>query len=272
MAHMSGQESSVHPIAGGGEGGAAGTPAGTASGGAGSASRPAGGAGSSTTSNAFEETLAALLRALSLGTYLVGDKLPPERDLAHELKVSRATLREALQALREAGIVTVTRGRYGGTEVVRVPSEHADASGLLRPDEIDDALRFRELLEREAARLAAQASLSADQRRRIHELCAACTDAPLDQYRAYDSRFHIAIADLARIPSLTRALTENRARINAMLDQIPMMGANLGHANHQHADLIAAILAGDAGRAAQLASDHARGTESLLRGFLERQG
>jgi DNA-binding GntR family transcriptional regulator len=57
-----------------------------------------------------------------------------------------------------------------------------------------------------------------------------------------------------------------------MLDQIPMMGANLGHANHQHADLIAAILAGDADRAAQLASDHARGTESLLRGFLERQG
>jgi DNA-binding GntR family transcriptional regulator len=51
-----------------------------------------------------------------------------------------------------------------------------------------------------------------------------------------------------------------------------MMGANLGHANHQHADLIAAILAGDADRAAQLASDHARGTESLLRGFLERQG
>ena len=86
MAHMSGQESFAHPAGGVGEGGAAGTQAGTASGGAGSASRPAGGAGSSTTSNAFEETLAALLRALSLWTYLVGDKLPPE--------IGRASCRE----------------------------------------------------------------------------------------------------------------------------------------------------------------------------------
>jgi DNA-binding FadR family transcriptional regulator len=221
--------------------------------------------------NAFEETLSALLRELSLGTYLVGEMLPPERDLALELKVSRATLREALQALRDAGIVSVTRGRYGGTEVVRVPSEHAASTHPLTADEIDDALRFRELLEREAARLAADAVLTADQRRRIHELTAACGSAPLDQYRAYDSRFHIAIAELAGLPSLTAAITENRARINAMLDQIPMMAANLEHANEQHASLVEAILSGDSDRAAQLAAEHARGTESLLRGFLERQ-
>ena len=103
---------------------------------------------SETGTNAFEETLSALLRELSLGTYLVGDKLPPERDLALELKVSRATLREALQALRDAGIVSVTRGRYGGTEVVRVPCEHAASTHPLTADEIDDALRFLELLER----------------------------------------------------------------------------------------------------------------------------
>lgn len=221
--------------------------------------------------NAFEETLAALLRALSIGTYLVGEKLPPERDLASELKVSRATLREALQELRDAGIVKVTRGRYGGTEVVRVPSEHAAGAGAMTDGQIDDALRFRELLEREAARLAADAVLSAEQRRRIHELKDACTTAPLDQYRAYDSRFHIAIGELAGIPSLTRAITENRARINAMLDQIPMMATNLEHANDQHNAIVDAILGGDADSAAQLAADHARGTETLLRGFLERQ-
>lgn len=221
--------------------------------------------------NAFEETLAVLLRALSIGKYLVGEKLPPERDLATELKVSRATLREALQALRDAGIVKVTRGRYGGTEVVRVPSDHAAGAGSLSDDEIDDALRFRELLEREAARFAADAALSAEQRRRIHDLKTACTTAPMDQYRAYDSRFHIAIAELAGIPSLTRAITENRARVNAMLDRIPMMGANLDHANEQHRALVDAILGGEAEQAAQLAADHARGTETLLRGFLEPQ-
>src|SRR5690606_42016409 len=80
---------------------------------------------SETGTNAFEETLSALLRELSLGTYLVGDKLPPERDLALELKVSRATLREARQALRDAGIFSVRRGRYGGREGGRGPPGHA---------------------------------------------------------------------------------------------------------------------------------------------------
>ena len=226
---------------------------------------------SGTVANAFEETLAKLLRALSIGTYLVGDKLPPERDLASELRVSRATLRIALQELREAGIVKVTRGRYGGTEVVRLPSEHAPGAAPMTDAELDDALRFRELLEREAARLAADAALTADQRRRLDELRLTCLNAPLDQYRAYDSRFHIAIAELAGIPSLTRAITENRARVNAMLDRIPMMAANLGHANDQHSALADAILGGDADRAATLAADHARGTETILRGFLEQE-
>lgn len=222
--------------------------------------------------NAFEETLAKLLRALSIGTYLVGDKLPPERDLATALRVSRATLRVALQELREAGIVKVSRGRYGGTEVVRLPSEHAPGAAPVSDEELDDTLRFRELLEREAARLAAEADMSAEQRRRIDELRRACADAPMDQYRAYDSRFHIAIAELAGIPSLTRAITENRAQVNAMLDRIPMMAANLDHANDQHHALVDSILNGDAETAAALAADHARGTETILRGFLEQEG
>lgn len=219
--------------------------------------------------NAFEEALAELLRALSIGTYLVGDKLPPERDLASELRVSRATLRSALAALRDAGIVEVTRGRYGGTEVVRLPSERPADAPPPDVDDLDDALRFRELLDCAAAKLAAQADLPADRRRRLHELHEACTSAPLDQYRAYDSRFHIAVAELSGIPSLTRAIRDNRTRINALLDGIPMMSANLGHANDQHAQLVTAILGGDADLAEQLAAEHAQGTAALLRGFLE---
>lgn len=222
--------------------------------------------------NAFEEALSALLRALSLGTYLVGDKLPPERDLAAELRVSRATLRAALQALRDAGIVRVTRGRYGGTEVVRLPSSYPAGEHPGSVEDLDDALRFRELLECGAAGLAARADLSADQRRRLRRLQEACADAPLDQYRAYDSRFHIAVAELAGIPSLTRAVTENRTRVNIFLDAIPMLSVNLDHANEQHAHLVEAVLAGDPDRAEQLAAEHAHGTAALLRGFLEGGG
>ena len=47
--------------------------------------------------------------------------LPPERELADRLAVSRATLREAMAALRQAGLVQTTRGRGGGTVVTMRP-------------------------------------------------------------------------------------------------------------------------------------------------------
>ena len=51
------------------------------------------------------------------GVYPPGSALPPERDLAERMGVSRATLREAIAALRTAGMVQTTRGRGGGTVV-----------------------------------------------------------------------------------------------------------------------------------------------------------
>src|SRR5262249_35621220 len=68
--------------------------------------------------NAFEITVSRLVQAIKLGLVEVGDRLPPERELAEQLQVSRATLREAISALREAGYLSSRRGRTGGTFVV----------------------------------------------------------------------------------------------------------------------------------------------------------
>ena len=68
-----------------------------------------------------------LATAIRLGVYPVGSTLPAERELAERLAVSRATLREAMAALRQAGLVETTRGRGGGTVVT------PRARGTLRP-------------------------------------------------------------------------------------------------------------------------------------------
>ena len=67
--------------------------------------------------HAFENCVERLATAIRLGIYPPGRVLPPERDLAETMGVSRATLREAIAALRSAGMVTTTRGRGGGTVV-----------------------------------------------------------------------------------------------------------------------------------------------------------
>jgi GntR family transcriptional regulator len=51
-----------------------------------------------------------LVSRIASGRIAPGSKLPPEPELAEELGVSRATLREALRSLEEDGFVTRTRG------------------------------------------------------------------------------------------------------------------------------------------------------------------
>ncbi len=60
-----------------------------------------------------------LARRIGSGTVAPGDRLPPEPELAAELGVSRATLREALRSLEEDGFVKRTRG--AGTFVTGRP-------------------------------------------------------------------------------------------------------------------------------------------------------
>jgi GntR family transcriptional regulator len=61
--------------------------------------------------------VSALTRAIGLSSAGPGDKLPPERDLAELLGISRTTLRVALQELERNGVVTRRPGRAGGTFV-----------------------------------------------------------------------------------------------------------------------------------------------------------
>src|SRR4051794_41567422 len=72
-------------------------------------------------SSTYEETVARLGVAIRIGVLPPGAKLPPERELAEQLCISRSTLRQALATLTEAGHLTAMRGRLGGTFVVEEP-------------------------------------------------------------------------------------------------------------------------------------------------------
>ncbi len=217
--------------------------------------------------NVFEETMEHLLRLLRLGTFPPGSKLPAERELAESLRVSRTTLRDVLAQLQEAGYVRVERGRYGGTRVTEEPPPRA-GQGPLDASDVEDLLTLRLIVEPAAAGLAARRELSAAERGRVEQAAADCAAATVEQYRPFDARFHLALAELSGSPSLAGVVADVRDRVNAMLDRIPLIPPNLAHSTEQHQAVVAAVLAGRPAAADEAMREHLEGTAALLRGFL----
>ncbi|AMO61042.1 transcriptional regulator [Mycolicibacterium phlei] len=220
--------------------------------------------------NAFEDTVARLLQTIRLGVLQPGESLPPERELAARLGVSRDTVREAIKSLADAGYLVSRRGRYGGTFLAdELPRHTSDTDGVTRA-EIDDALRLREILEVGAAHMAARRTLTAAEREGLWLRLTDVRDAsPDDDYRRLDSRLHLAIAEAAGSPSLVPLVADNRMRLNALLDQIPLLPRNIAHSDEQHEAIVLAILAGDADGAAEAMRAHVEGSAALLHGFLD---
>jgi GntR family transcriptional regulator, transcriptional repressor for pyruvate dehydrogenase complex len=67
----------------------------------------------------FEEICEQVRREMAAGTLRPGDKLPPERELALKLGVSRAAVREALRSLEIAGVVGLHKGARGGAFILK---------------------------------------------------------------------------------------------------------------------------------------------------------
>jgi GntR family transcriptional repressor for pyruvate dehydrogenase complex len=223
--------------------------------------------------HAFEACVEQLATAIRLGVYPRGTTLPAERELADLLGVSRATLREAMAALRQAGLVETTRGRGGGTIVTLkpgTPSARAAAriSASRRQDWLD-ALDFRRIVEPGAAELAASRPLDDVRRQQLEQAHAevAAAEKPA-AHRQADSRFHLTIASLTDSPRTIEAVTSVQSVLHEMLLAIPVLGTNIAHSDRQHARLVSAILAGKPDRARKVMQEHCDDTAALLRGLV----
>jgi DNA-binding FadR family transcriptional regulator len=223
--------------------------------------------------NAFEETVERLLQTVRLGIVGPGGRLPPEREMAARFKVSRVTVREAIGALKQAGYLESHRGRYGGTFVTRAQPRPSRRDLRQMAQEmggaLEDALTMRYVLEVGAAEAAALRTLGGQDRDYLRQRLDEATDVKLEDFRRHDSLLHLAIAEAAGSSSLTSAVADVRARLNELLDAIPLLPRNIAHSKDQHAAIVAAILAGDSAGARQAMAEHVSGTGSLLRGFLD---
>ena len=227
--------------------------------------------------NTYEEAVERILHTIRLGLVKSGDQLPPERELATMLEISRDTVRDAIASLTDAGYLVIRRGRYGGTFVADQIPEGAVAIGRdgdvierssFTHSEIHDVLVLRAVLEPGAAFQAAVSDLTGELRERLWSAHQETVTADPRDYRRFDSRLHLLIAELTGSNSLVNQVAQTRVTINELLDEIPLLPPNIAHSNAQHEEIVMAILTGRPNDAEAAMRDHLSGSASLLRGFL----
>lgn len=222
--------------------------------------------------HAFESCVGKLATAIRLGVYPDGSMLPPERELAEKMGVSRATLREAIAALRMVGLVRTKRGRGGGTVVDHRPERRPEGTPMNlgeRREALLDSLDFRRMVEPGACWLAASRDLDDVQIKLLTESLADVAEATdPGVHRQADSRLHLAIATVTDSPRTIDAVTSVQADLHDMLNAIPVLQVNIEHSAAQHQEVVEAIFARRAGDARLVMERHCDDTAALLYGLL----
>jgi GntR family transcriptional regulator, transcriptional repressor for pyruvate dehydrogenase complex len=144
----------------------------------------------------YEEVVERLRTFIDVQQLRPGDRLLSERELAQRLGVSRTSVRQAMTALKVAGLVEIRHG--DGVFLLRSPEDVVPslAQGLLDSHEkLPAVMEVREALEAQTARLAARRRTDED----LHEMRQALTEMSAlvdagEEAAAADRHFHGAIA------------------------------------------------------------------------------
>ena len=203
--------------------------------------------------------IAEQLRALIVaGEYAPGTRLPPERDLAQQLGVSRPSVREALIALEVEGYVDI---RIGSGIYARQPDAINVGAALQQDDGPLELTRARAVIEPQIAALAAR-NITAAQLLGVRaaieqmEAEAAAGHIPIEG----DRLFHVRVAEAAGngvLVSVVRQLFDGRSsplfsKLAAYFENPDSWAAAIA----EHRRVLAALQAGDAAAAAKAMKGH----------------
>ena len=203
-----------------------------------------------------------LKQSILLGHFRSGDKLPSERELAEQFRVSRVAIREALRVLENSGFIETRQGVSGGTFVTDLTFQQLSNAflDLFLADKISipELYQMRVLIEPEVARLAAR-NVTPEYAERLQE-CLKAEEQPsraLPEDLDRKTAVHFILAEMCGnrfLEGLVRSVMQMTRKIIEAEhpDQPPFL-----HPAGMHKPIIKAVLAGDAGGAAIAMRRHA---------------
>lgn len=208
------------------------------------------------------------------GEYGPGDRLPPQRELAELLGVSRVSVREGLRTLVNSGYIEIRRGSAGGAFVTEL-SQPIDAwRRRLRSQmgELDDLVDFRIAVESRVAYLAAKRSTRTDLNRMRAAIRAmraiATTEAQGHRaFRDADGDFHEALARAGRSVRLNRSVLDARREMFLPYDML-VFDEPRDAVLADHEAIYDAVREGNSEVAAERMEEHIRRTRQQLLSFV----
>lgn len=206
---------------------------------------------------AVNSVRARIALAVDLGLLAPGERIPPVNEVAAALDVSEASVRRALEALTQDGVLVRLRGRNGGTLVADVPTrESVQEVDAYRSEKenVHQLIDQRIVLDCGVAALAARFATKAQLARLtrlVDRMDGASTWAAFHQT---DERFHVGVAEAAKLPGFTRSYCTLLHELYRFY--LPYPVEQLRESNREHRELVGAIVDHDVATATDVARRH----------------
>ncbi len=196
---------------------------------------------------------------ISSGEVKPGDRLPPERELARELKISRSSLRAGIGFLSAMGVL---KSRHGAGTFVSSGPPALDSSSLSVLGVLHGFLPWqmfeaRIVIESNVAALAAERATDehiAELAEEVAEIYASLDDP--QEYLIHDVRFHRTIARASGNPILATLMEAITANLYEDRRKTIQNAQDLKQAAEMHREIYRAIRSHNAAQARLLMEQH----------------
>jgi GntR family transcriptional repressor for pyruvate dehydrogenase complex len=207
-------------------------------------------------------------RAIKSGAYGIDERLPTEHAMAAEFQVSRPVIRDALQRLRDQGLIYSRRGAgsFVREQGLREPLGFGQMENL---SHLQHCYDFRLTIEPEAAAMAALRR-SPEALQKIKSALNVLRDATNRQAHRADAdfMFHLSIAQASGNPYFATAMQalEEHIAVGMRFHGLSLRSTRDGlqHVFVEHTAVYESIAAGDAEQARTLMKAHLTGSRARL--------
>jgi len=214
------------------------------------------------------DVLAERFRDLIIqGEIEAGYVFPNENDFCKELCVSRSTLREAYKALETTGFIKRVKGHGTVVNDFYDISKSAPFEVSVKMSAFDDLIEFREMIESELAKLAAERATESNIEKIKEALFKMKENASdISKLTYYDTKFHMEIAYASNNKLLIHTMKNVEAAFSEGVYNAFQVDttANIEQAIIYHTNILNAIEQRDAAKAQELMRMHIRSVKSRL--------